>query len=373
MKITDITTHRVQVPLKPDYQMVSALGAYHTSHYLIVRVDTDAGIEGAGEATVTPRWSGETAWSAEAIINHFLAPQLIGQDPREIPQLAAIMDRIAVGNWFAKSAIEMACWDIAGKALDQPVFDLLGGAVRAKEIECRFSMGAYSVDRASERARELVEKGFRTIKVKVGTGIEDDIARVHAVRAAIPSEVDIVIDANCGYGSAELAIQAVQGMADANVQLFEQPTPRDDFQALADVRRAVSMPVMADDACFDLNHAKLCHQFDACDVVSVYPGKSGGIDKSRRLIEYCQSAGMACSIGSNLELDIAAAAMCHLVVSQENMQVEKYPGDIMGPDYHATSLVKNPLRISGPTIFTPDGPGLGVEVDWEQVRALTAE
>lgn len=372
MKISSITAYRVRVPLKPDYQMISALGSHDASHYVIVRVDTDAGIHGAGEATVMPRWSGETAWSAAALIDHYLTPALLGHDPRDIDSIASTMDRIAVGNWFAKSAIEMACWDISGKAAEQPVYELLGGAVRSREIACRFSMGAYSAERAAERAKELVEQGFRTLKVKVGTGVKDDIDRVLAVRSAAPPEIDIVIDANCGYSTADQAIEAAQAMAAADVKLFEQPTPRDDFQAMADVRRGVPIAVMGDDACFDLNHAKLCQRFDACDVISVYPGKNGGIQKSQRIVEYCESEGIACSIGSNLELDIAAAAMCHLVISQRNMNIERYPGDILGPAYHALSLVKNPLDIRGPAITTPSSPGLGVEVDWERVRANAA-
>ncbi len=317
-----------------------------------------------------PGWSGETMWSSQAMIDNLLGPALVGCDPLDIAHIDQTMDRLAVGNWFTKSAIEMACWDIAGKAAGKPIYELLGGAVRSRTIRCRFSMGAYPPARARERATELVDKGFTTIKVKVGTGVSDDIARIAAVRSAIGGDIELVMDANCGFATAEAAIAAVEAMSESRVALFEQPTPRDDFQALADVRRAIDMPVMADDICFDLNHAKLCASHEACDVISVYPGKSGGIRKAQQTVDYAATQGIACSIGSNLELDIASAAMCHLVVACKNMQIERFPGDIMGADYHLHRVVSNPLLIDGPTITVTDQPGLGVDVDWEQVAKL---
>ena len=168
----------------------------------------------------------------------------------------------------------------------------------------------------------------------------------------------MVIDANCGY-DAKTAIAMAREIEDCNVALFEQPTPRGDFEALAEVRRAIRPQVMADDICFDFADAVECVRHRACDVISVYPGKNGGIAKSKRIVDYAGLHGVACTIGSNLELDIASAAMCHLVVACRNINVEKYPGDIMGPDYHAVSVVKEPLEIRGPSISISDRPGSG--------------
>jgi len=369
MKITGITTHQVEIPLKPSRRMISALGQHIVSRYVLVRVETDGGIEGVGEATVMPRWSGETAWGAQAIIDHVFTPLLIGCDPSDIPAIDHVMDRAAAGNWFAKSAIEMACWDIQGKQAGQPVYELLGGAVRPLPITCRFSMGAYPVDRARERAGELVEEGFTTIKVKVGTDIDEDIARVRAVRETIGPELDLVIDANAGWDAAT-SITAMDRMADLGVGLFEQPTTNGDFHALAEVRRAISCPVMADDIVFDLPDALECIRHEACDVISLYPGKNGGIGKAWEIARLAAEHGVACSIGSNLELDVATAAMCHLVVACPNMQVETYPGDILGPDYHEARVATNPISVNGPVIETPTGPGLGVEVDWDAVARM---
>jgi muconate cycloisomerase len=371
MQITKITTHPVRIPLKPEFRMVSSLGRHEVSNYVIVRVETDVDIDGIGEATVMCRWSGETVWSALSIIDHIFAPQLIGVDPCDIDTINSRLDRLSQGNWFAKAAIEMACQDIRGKDAGVPLYQLLNpdGAVRDLTIPCRFSMGAYNPERAERRAKELVAAGFTTIKVKVGLDTPGDVIRVATVRQAIGPELDMVIDANCGY-SAEEAVIAADKMSDLNIGLFEQPTPRGDFAALAHVRQNTSMAIMADDICFDLADARECIRAEACDVISVYPGKNGGIQRSQEIVDFAAEHNVACSIGSNLELDIASAAMCHLVVACKNMNVEKWPGDIMGPDYHSESVVANRLKIDGSTITVSDRPGLGVDADWAAVERL---
>jgi L-Ala-D/L-Glu epimerase len=369
MKITRIDTFPVRIPLKPARRMVSALGQHTVSQYVLVRISTDAGIEGVGEATVMPRWSGESVWGTQALIDRVFAPLLIGCDPHDVEQLDHRMDKAAAFNWFAKSAVEMACWDIQGKAAGKPVYELLGGAVRPLAIRCRFSMGAYPPDRARARAEELVAEGFTTIKVKVGTHPPEDIERVRIVREVIGPDRELVIDANAGW-DAPTAIAAMRELEDCRVTVFEQPTTNGDYAALAQVRAAVKpTQVMADDIVFDLVHARECLRNDACDVISLYPGKNGGIRKAKQIVDLAAAHNVACSIGSNLELDVAAAAMCHLVVACPNMQVETYPGDILGPEYHEVSIARNPLSIAGPVISITDRPGLGVDVDWSVVEA----
>lgn len=348
--------------------MISSLGQHILSDYVLVRIGTDAGIEGVGEATVMPRWSGETVWGAKAVIDFCLAPLLIGCDPHAIAEIDRRIDRACAHNWFAKSAIEMACWDIQGKAAGKPVYELLGGACRPGSIVCRFSMGAYEPDRARRRAKELVSEGFNTIKVKVGGDPDRDLERVRIVRDAIGPDRPIVIDANCGW-DAETAIRCVNALEDCRIALVEQPTPDGDYESIARVRRAVKPPVMADDMCFNLIHARELIRNDACDVISLYPGKNGGIRKSKEIAEFAARHGVACSIGSNLEWDIGTAAMGHLVVACSNMQVEKFPGDMLGPEYHEIRIARNPLEIKGPVVTITDRPGLGIDVDWDTVNA----
>lgn len=365
MKITNVETFRVKIPLKPERRMISALGKHDESHFVIVRISTDAGIEGVGEATCTAIWSGETPWGAEAVIEHVLGPAILGKDPREIAEIDRAMDSLCNHNWFAKSALEMACWDIAGKDAGKPVYELLGGAQRPLTFRCRFSMGAYDRERARRRSAELVKEGFQTIKVKVGRDVAEDIERVRIVREEIGPEREIYIDANCGW-DAETAINAVKRMDEMglNVAMFEQPTPDGDYAGMARVRREIRPLVMADDICFNFMHAQELIRNECCDLISLYPGKNGGIRKAARIAAYAEGHQIACSIGSNLEWDIGTAAMAHLVVGSRNMQVERFPGDVLGPEYHEISIAKNPVQIEGPMVTCPSGPGLGVDVDW---------
>jgi L-alanine-DL-glutamate epimerase-like enolase superfamily enzyme len=371
MKITHVETFPVRIPLKPIRQMRSSLGEHLVSNYLLVRLGTDEGIDGVGEATVMPRWSGETVWSAQALVDHILGPLIVGRDPTNIADIDRVLDRACAHNWFTKAALEMACWDIRGKAEGKPVYELLGGAKRPLEFRCRFSMGAYDLDRARKVVTERLASGFDTIKVKVGgstnvDSVEEDIRRVSLVRELIGPDRHIVIDANCGW-DAETAVRAVNAMAELNIALDEQPTPDGDYAGMARVRRETRPPVMADDMCFNLVHAHELVRGQCCDVISVYPGKNGGIGRSKAIVDYAAANGVACSIGSNLEWDIATAAMCHLIVACESLQVEKYPGDVLGPDYHEFSIARNPIAIKGPVVRTPSGLGLGVEVDWDMV------
>lgn len=368
MRIASIETFVVRIPLSPAFRMLSALGKHHESEFMVLRIRSDEGLEGAGEATVTPRWSGETAWGAKHLVDTLLAPAVIGCDPRQVDDIAARMDAVCAHNWFAKSAIDMACWDIQGKAAGKPVYELLGGACRAPTIRCRYSMGAYEPGRAAERATELAAQGFTTIKVKVGVDPPADVARVRAVRGAIGPSIGMVIDANCGW-SAETAISCVRELADCRLSLVEQPTPDGDYEAIARVRRAIEPPVMADDMCFNLVHARELVRNECCDAISVYPGKNGGIGKTRQIVEFAARHGVACSIGSNLEWDIATAAMAHLAVSLPNLQVERIPPDMLGPAYHELRIVHNPISIDGPLVTVPQGVGLGVDVDWALVQA----
>ena len=170
---------------------------------------------------------------------------------------------------------------------------------------------------------------------------------------------ELVIDANCGW-DVETAIDCVTQLADCRLDLVEQPTPDGDYAGLARLRRETGVKILADDICFDLIHAQELIRNECCDAISVYPGKNGGISRSIEILDYAQSHQIACAIGSNLEWDIGISAMAHLVVAHENMQVEKFPGDVLGPDYYVERTVSEPIDICGPYTTVSDQPGLGV-------------
>jgi muconate cycloisomerase len=370
MKITRIEAIPARIPLKPERRMISALGKHDVSEFVIVLLHTEDGLTGLGEATVTPRWSGETARGAQAIIEHVFTPVLLGCDPTQSEEIDNRLDAVAVDNWFAKAAIEMACWDIAGKAANKPVYEMLGGACRLLTIRNRFSLGAYSPEVIQERARALVAKGFDTLKVKVGTDPSADVSRVKAVRDVIGPEIKLTIDANGGWNE-DQALDCLTKLADCNLTLVEQPLPRGNYTGLRKLRRETGQKILADESCFDDVEARELIEQECCDAISLYPGKQGGIRKARRIAQFAAEHNIPCTIGSNLEWDVGAAAMLHFIVATPNMQVERYPGDCLGPFYHEFSLAKNPLVIDGPFTTLNQGPGLGIELDFERLRKAT--
>lgn len=369
MKITSVEAIPLRIPLKPERRMITALGRHEVSDYVLVRIHTDDGHEGVGEATVTPNWSGETVWGATAILSRLLGPAVVGLDPTDISAMERRLDTACVDNWFSKAAIEMACWDIAGRAAGKPVYELLGGAVRPLTIPNRFSLGAYAPAVAAQRAAERVAAGFTTIKVKTGVEPESDVARVLAVREAIGPHITMTIDSNGGWNDAS-ARWCLPKIMPANVVLVEQPLPRRNYTELARLRADLGIRVLADESCFDEVEARELIAHQCCDAISLYPGKNGGIAKSKRIADYAALHNIPCSIGSNLEFDVGAAAMLHFIVATPNMRVDKIPGDCLGPFYHEVSIAKNPLVIDGPHTTLHTGPGLGIDVDWRLVESL---
>jgi muconate cycloisomerase len=366
MKITSIETIPVRVPLKKNRNTLTAHGAHITSDYVIVKVYTDAGIIGLGEATVAPRWSGETPGSCIWAIREILGPKLIGLDPTCINQARILMDRALKLNPFTKAAIEMALWDISGKAAGVPLFVLLGGKVR-DIIPTKMVIGAFELPQVKLLAEEFLAMGIKTIKVKTGISLESDIARVTTVREAVGSDIAITIDSNCGWSiaTAKLALERLKPLG---ILVAEQPIAPGDNAAMAMLRNTCGIPIMADESAFTLADTWNLIRDGAVDVISVYPGKNGGIASSIEIANTARAAGVFCHIGSNLELGIGTAAMIHLAASVSSIDSETYPSDILGPKYHVADLLKMQLDLGVEGARIPFGPGLGVELDEMQVE-----
>lgn len=341
------------------------------AEFVVVRILTDAGIEGVGEASGTPRWSGETVWGTKAMIDHILAPRLIGADPGDIVDVDRRMDRVCKHNGFTKAAIEMACWDIQGKALGKPIYALLGGGERKRTIVSRFSIGGYPAPEAAALAAEAVSQGFRTVRVKVGGVPADDIARVRAVRDAIGPGCALVIDAVGGW-DADTALACLRTLEACEIAWVEQPTVAGDYTALARVKAQCGRRVVADDGCFSDVEARELILHSCCDAISLYPGKNGGIRKAREIADLLHSHGLICTIGSNGESDVGTSAAGHLCLSSQAFDLERLPGDLRAPEALEFPIVTNPLAIVGPMTTVPATPGLGVDIDWAAVRANPA-
>lgn len=366
MKITQIEAIPVNVPLKPGLTTKTSHGEHVVSPYVIVRVHTDQGLVGLGEATLSPRWSGETSPGCVAVIRGLIAPVLIGEDPTQISFLRRKMDAVIRLNPFTKAAIEMALWDLCGKAANVPVYQLLGGRVR-DELPMKLVIGAFDVPKALELAQQFLDSGVKCLKVKVGLDPELDLQRVRAVRELAGPNIPIGIDANCGW-SVSQATQMLKRLIEYDILFAEQPISTNDPAELAALRRRTEIPIMADESIFTLQDAWHLTTLRAADILAVYPGKNGGIQATIEIAHVAKGAGIVCSMGSNLELGIGTAAMLHVGTAIANIDSEKFPGDFIGPIYHEADLLKTPLTLGPSAAVAPDGPGLGVELDEEQIE-----
>lgn len=366
MKITRIETIPIRVPLRPELAIRGRRGVHDVSPFLLVKVHTSEGITGLGESSCTPRWSGEDQVTAAHFTTDVIAPELAGDDPLQIADISRNMDVLLAGNPFTKAAIEMALWDIAGKAAGQPLYRLLGGAIRDR-VPTKWSISGREPPEAARIAAWAVEQGFRAMKVKVGIDPEGDIARVRAVREAVGAEVRIGVDANGGW-SPDAAVDIIRRLAEFDICFVEQPVAPGDPDMLARVRSQVEIPVVADESVYSPQDARMLARAGAADAFSIYVGKSAGIGPAREIAAIARAASLACTVGSNLELGVGTAAMIHLAVSTPGIEPERFPCDIIGPLYYSADILLEPLPLHPGSARAPEKPGLGVELDPEMIR-----
>ncbi len=361
MKITRIETIPVSIPINPERAIRGGGGVHLTSPFLLVKLHTDEGLVGLGEVSCTPNWSGEDQVTAAHVIRTYLQPLLIGQDPTEVERLATRLRKGIAANPFTRAGVEMACWDLLGKVAQLPLYRLLGGRVR-DEVPTKFSVSGLEPTAAASIAGWAVEQGFRVMKVKVGMDPEGDVARVRAVRQAIGPDVKLGVDANGGW-SPRVAIQTIRRLAEFDIFFAEQPVAPLDVAWMAEVRRQVSVPILADESVFRLEDAMSVVRAAAADAISMYIGKGGGIGPARKIATVAEAAGMSCTIGSNLEMDIAMAAMIHVGLATTGVDAEALPCDILGLFFYEGDLLTEPLPVRAGSATIGDRPGLGVELD----------
>jgi muconate cycloisomerase len=372
MPITAVTAEPISGKVKSELAIISSLtftesDDYLHGQYVLVRITDDAGRVGLGEASVTAVWSGETQVGTIALIREVLAPIIVGADPFDLEWICRRMDRAAFANSFAKGAVEMALLDLQGQILGVPIYKLLGGSANGPwndpGIRLKFVIGAVEPELAAQRAHRMVKAGWKAIKVKVGRHEHPkvDVERLHAVRQAIGEDTWLSVDANGGY-TVEQAVWAATRFEKLNVALFEQPTRRGDHVAMAEVRRKSPILIMADESVFTPQDAVDVIRHQAADVLSLYPGKHGGIRATQQIGKLAEAAGIPCTIGSNLEREVATAAMAHVTICTANLQCERFPGDLIGPIYYEETLTTEPLRYQADRLWVPQQPGLGVAV-----------
>jgi muconate cycloisomerase len=363
MRITAIRTIVVYGPRKRAHGRiaVTALGGMAVSEHGIVLIETDAGITGIGEIS--------TVFSPPGcilcrMVDELLAPLLIGEDPFRITHHVNAMDKALPGHEMAKAGVEMALWDIVGKELGTPVYNLLGGMVRER-IPLSYSIPFGEPDEMAKFGAERTAEGFRTVKVKVGQSAERDIAAVRLVREAVGPATRVRVDANMAWRTPKEAIAIIKAMEPYRPELIEQPLPARAIDGLAEIRRHVDVPIMVDESVGGPRDAMEVIRREAADVVNVYVSEAGGLLNASKVFALCEYAGLPCMIGSMPEFGIGTAAQIHLGVAMTNLH---FDSDTCGVLYHAEDLLETPLKIENGFAYPPTGPGLGVELDMRVVE-----
>ncbi len=362
MRISKISVYQSPVPLKKAF--VISLGRFDHANNILVKIKTDNGLTGFGECSPFLTINGETMESAFEVARH-IAPHLIGRNPADMESCMGAMDRLIYGNTGIKSAFDIAMYDLASQAAGLPLYKYLGGS-DTKEIITDYTVSMGDPKQMATDALDIVHRGFRIVKVKLGNSGKLDVERIRMIRQAIGPDIAIRVDANQGWSARE-AIETLEGIYPYQIQYCEEPIPRWDFMNLPKVREASPVPVMADESCTDHHDAGRLIDLQACDMFNLKMGKSSGIFKALKIIKLAEEQGMPMQIGGFLESKVAFTACAHLAFVSDLIRYFDFDSPLMfafdpvegGISYHENGLVK-----------MPEGPGLGLSVPENYLKTL---
>lgn len=373
MKITNVDTFILKSAL--DKPFAYSQGWVTGRSTTVVRIRTDEGLEGWGETFSVGLQPPEIA---ATIIDSALKPLILGQDPFSTEVLWNSMyvrtrdygrKGVVVG---AISAIDIALWDICGKATGLPVWKLLGGAFRDR-VEC-YATGFFrptGQGQAREMAQEAVrhaDAGFSIMKVKLGFGVDDDIAVMKAIRGAVGDRAGFMIDVNHGYGSSD-AIRLGRALNDFNLRWMEEPVVPEDLKGYRRVRDALDIPIAGGEAEFSMYGFSDLIAAQAIDIAQPDICLAGGFTALKHINVLAQTGGV--QVNPHIwGTAIGQYASLHMIASTPTTHHALYADQPMfeydtSSHPFRTSLVDRPLNHKNGWLTVPDGPGLGFQIDEE--------
>jgi muconate cycloisomerase len=350
--------------------------------YVILRITTDNGIEGWGEATVLPEWGGDFGrYFGEssgtvflAISQHIFPSALKNCNPFDLEALSLRMHQVIKGHTYAKAAVEMALLDILGKATGQPVYNLLGGKVRDK-IPVAHSLGLMDIQPALDEAKIAVDEGIKCIKVKGGLDVARDVELIRKLDAAFQGRIPIQLDGNQAYRSVGEVVRMLRQIEDCNIQFVEQPVA--GIPQLAEIRSKTSIPVVADESVWSHYDALDAIQAKAVDYISIYVAKAGGLLPGKKVAIVAESASVLCNVNGSAEFAVGNAANLHMAACCQMTSLPcvisvttikgKEQTQVAGRFYQDDICV-NPFKYDDGCLVVPDKPGLGVEIDMDKLK-----
>lgn len=367
LQIRSLTPIAIRLPLTEQIKMA---GLHMTeTENLLVRMEDESGRVGWGEACSAPTMTGETAAGMLAAVT-YLTPHLQGLAIEDASALAPLMDRLLYANWAAKSAIETAAFDLMGKCRDLPVYEMLGGKQRAS-TPILWMLAAGDLETDTRQAQRKLQEGFQAFKVKVAVRTDTDSAardweRVVSVRQATGDGPQISADANQGY-SRDQGLAFARAADAAVLDFFEQPVAAHDLDAMQAIAAAGHVPIGADEGIHSLEDIETHAAHKAAQGVSLKTIKLGGLSAVMNAARRADALGMKINLaGKVADSSIASAAIAHLAVALPQIAW----GTSITNQYLARDLAKEPIAVLHGQMAPPEAPGLGIEVDEDDVASF---
>ncbi len=347
--IESIDYFETSIPLKRVFR--TFLGSTSAYGGFLVRIRTVEGFEGWGEAIPARRITGETAGSIGSFLD-MMKQKLAGMDELRMEAIWEMMEREAIGSYGAKCAVDTAIWDIIGRKANLPLSSMLGGY--REKVETSFTVDLGSVEEAEEQISEYLGMGVRSLKVKLGRGLQDDYECVKKARQMGGSEVTVCVDFNQSY-TPKKALELSSSIHKFEVDFLEQPVKASDLEGLKYVRDRSQIPVMADESVHGPGDALRIVRMEAADMLNLKLVKAGGITRGLRVIDIAESAGMPVMIGCTVETKVGITAAVHVALARRIVNYTDLDGC-----YSLTRDVAEGGAVLNAGMHTAAGPGLGL-------------
>ena len=354
MIIRDIRIGEISVALKTPFK--TALRTVHSVEDIIVEIHTDTGHVGYGEAPPTGVITGDTKGAIVGALKEHIIKSIVGMDVENFEELMLKLDKCVLHNNSAKAAVDIALYDLYGQLYNAPLYKILGGY--KNEIITDITISVNSPEEMAKDSIDAVNRGFDTLKIKVGKDVNTDLERMNAIRNAVGYDVKLRIDANQGWNAKE-AVIALTKMEDAglDIEFVEQPVPAHDIDGLKFVTDNVSIPVLADESIFSPKDALTILQRRAADLINIKLMKTGGLHNALKICSIAQVYGVECMIGCMLEAKVSVNAAVHLAAAKSI--ITKI--DLDGPVLCSEDPVEGGVIFDEYKIILNDDPGLGVK------------
>ncbi len=333
-----------------------ATGTMDYAQNVFIRIHTDAGFYGVGECSAFPMIVGETQSTCFVMAADF-AQLWKGKDPIDIEARMHELHLFTAGNATIKSAFDMALYDIASKAANQPLYRFLGGESR-KTLPTDLTIGIGPVHKMVTQAKAFVADGVRIIKVKLGKQADEDIERIKRIREAVGPTIQLRIDANQGW-SPDDAEKALRAMAPYDIQFCEQPMRTYNDHFLPELVQRSPIAVMADESVYNHYDAERMIRTHSCSFVNIKIAKSGGILEGMLINEVCETAGIPCMMGGMLESRLALTAFAHMATACDNIIFYDMDTCLIG---HLEDPVHGGARYDNYHVVLPNAVGIGADI-----------